>query len=63
MISDISGDHYYLTSEQMDAILKSYDSTGYPTYAIYDKERNLRQKITGYIGLAKMKAIIEESLK
>ena len=63
MISDIAGDHYYLTSEQMDAILKSYDSTGYPTYAIYDKERNLRQKITGYIGLAKMKAIIEESLK
>jgi thiol-disulfide isomerase/thioredoxin len=34
-IADISGEHYFLTEEQLDAILKLLEGTGYPTYAIY----------------------------
>lgn len=60
MIADISGEHYYLTSEQVESILKNYDSTGYPTYAIYDKTGNLIHKQVGYSGLDKMKNLINE---
>ena len=63
MIPEISGHHYYLTSEQINAILRSFGSTGYPTYAIYDKEGKLKQKSIGYPGLNKMKSMIEESTK
>ena len=40
MIKDISGDHYYLTREQENHLMKLYASDGIPTYAIYDRDGN-----------------------
>lgn len=40
MIKDIPGDHYYLTREQENHLMKLYASDGIPTYAIYDRDGN-----------------------
>ena len=50
MIKDIDGDHYYLTKEQYDYILKKYESDGIPTYAIYDTKGHQTYKNIGFPG-------------
>ncbi|BDD09235.1 hypothetical protein FUAX_16670 [Fulvitalea axinellae] len=37
---DISGDHYFLNREQTTEVLKMFDSRGFPTYRVFDKEGN-----------------------
>ena len=50
MIKDIDGDHYYLTEEQNDYILSHYESSGIPTYAIYDTKGHQTYKSIGFPG-------------
>lgn len=50
MITDIDGDHYYLTEEQNHYILSHYESSGIPTYAIYDTKGHLTYKSIGFPG-------------
>ena len=50
MIKDIDGDHYYLTEEQNHYILSQYESSGIPTYAIYDTKGNQTFKNVGFPG-------------
>ena len=50
MIGDISGDHYYLTKAQYDALLNLYKSNGIPTYAIYDATGKLTNTFIGFPG-------------
>jgi thiol-disulfide isomerase/thioredoxin len=47
MITEIDGEHYYLSNEQTQAIMSTLQSTGFPTYAIYDRAGNLTFKDTG----------------
>ena len=62
MIPEISGENYYLTEAQMSHILNHYKSTGYPTYAIYDKNGRQTFLTTGFHGIEKMKAKLTEIL-
>ena len=50
MIKDIDGDHYYLTEEQNHYILSHYESSGIPTYAIYDTKGHQTYKSIGFPG-------------
>ena len=50
MITDIDGDHYYLTEEQNYYILSHYESSGIPTYAIYDTKGHQTYKSIGFPG-------------
>ena len=50
MITDIDGDHYYLTEEQNHYILKHFESSGIPTYAIYDTKGHQTYKSIGFPG-------------
>ncbi len=63
MIKDIDGDHYYLTNEQFDYLLKHYESQGIPTYAIYDPSGNQTYKEIGFSGLDPIKGAVEQTLK
>jgi len=48
MITDIDGDHYYLTEEQNHYILQHFESSGIPTYAIYDTKGHQTYKSIGF---------------
>ena len=50
MIKDIDGDHYYLTEEQNHYILQHFESSGIPTYAIYDTKGHQTFKSIGFPG-------------
>ena len=50
MITDIDGDHYYLTEEQNYYILQHFESSGIPTYAIYDTKGHQTYKSIGFPG-------------
>ena len=50
MMKDIDGDHYYLTEEQNHYILSHYESSGIPTYAIYDTKGHQTYKSIGFPG-------------
>ena len=63
MIKDIDGDHYYLTKEQYSYILDKYESTGIPTYAIYDAQGQQTFKEIGFSGLDPFKEAVEKVLK
>ena len=63
MIKDIDGDHYYLTREQYDYILKHYESEGIPTYAIYDTQGQQTYKTIGFSGLDVFKDEVNKVLK
>ena len=47
-ITDISGEHYFLTQEQLNAIFKQLEGTGYPTYAIYTPDGEKTFTLSGF---------------
>ena len=55
-ITDISGEHYYLTQEQIDAVFKQLQADGYPTFAIYTSNGN---KVTSFSGFRSIEDIRE----
>ena len=48
-IKDISGEHYFLTQEQLEAIFKQLQAHGYPTYAVYAPNG---ERITSFSGFS-----------
>lgn len=48
MVPDISGDHYYLSEEQLETILKQAESNGFPTYLLIDRKGEVSFKSVGY---------------
>lgn len=50
MITDIHGDHYYVTKEQWNQLLSQFESQGIPTYVIVDAEGNVQSKYIGFPG-------------
>ena len=63
MIKDIDGDHYYLTEEQNDYILSHYESSGIPTYAIYDTKGHQTYKSIGFPGNDVIRKELEKASK
>lgn len=61
-VKAIDGEHYYLTGEEWDYISNDLNIEGIPTYLIYDKEGNMKDKMTGYPGTEEMKKKIVELL-
>lgn len=60
MITNISGEHYCITKSQSDFLMKSYNSNGIPTFAIYDTEGKF---VESYIGSTATTAIREKLLE
>ena len=48
-IKDISGEHYFLTQEQLEAIFKQLQAHGYPTYAFFAPNG---ERITSFSGFS-----------
>ena len=63
MIKDIDGDHYYLTEEQNHYILSHYESSGIPTYAIYDTKGHQTYKSIGFPGNDVIRKELEKASK
>ena len=63
MIKDIDGDHYYLTEEQNYYILSHYESSGIPTYAIYDTKGHQTYKSIGFPGNDVIRKELEKASK
>jgi thiol-disulfide isomerase/thioredoxin len=63
-IKGIGGEHYYLTAEEWKSISYSdkYSFEAIPTYLIFDKNGELKRKITAYPGNDAMRSMIEELL-
>jgi thiol-disulfide isomerase/thioredoxin len=63
-IPGIGGEHYYLTGKEWESISYSekYGFEGIPTYLIFDKNGELKRKITAYPGTDAMRSMIEELL-
>ncbi len=61
-IKGIGGEQYYLSEEQWDYLLDSFDFSGIPTYQLYDANGILKDQITGYPGNIKMQQTIDEIL-
>ena len=63
MITDIDGDHYYLTEEQNHYILNHFESSGIPTYAIYDTKGHQTYKSIGFPGNDVIRKELEKASK
>ncbi|MDR0866774.1 MAG: TlpA family protein disulfide reductase, partial [Candidatus Symbiothrix sp.] len=61
-VIEIGGEQYYLTREEWDYLLDSFDFSGIPTYLLYDANGVFKNKITGYPGNDEMRKMIEELL-
>ena len=61
-IKGIGGEQYYLTGSEWDYILESFGFEGIPSYLIYDKSGQLKQKFTGFPGTDKMREMSETLL-
>ena len=63
MIKEIDGDHYYLTPEQYSYILAKYESSGIPTYAVYNTKGEQTYKVIGFPGNEEIRKRLEEAMK
>ena len=63
MITEIDGEHYYLSNEQCKDIMSTLQSTGFPTYAVYDRNGNITFKEVGLTGNSTYSSAIDNALK
>ena len=64
MVKNISGEHYYLSPQQFEALSRLYQSGGaIPTYAIYDRNGNQTYKAIGFSGVEPIREAIVSALK
>jgi len=62
-IQGIGGEHYYLKNEEWMDLMNTFQFNAIPSYVIFDKKGEARDKFTAYPGNEKMQAMIEELLK
>ena len=60
MITDIHGEHFYVTAHQWEYLCDKFGVDGVPTYLVVDPAGEIKYKSVGFPGVAKMK---EELLK
>ena len=63
MITEIEGEHYYLSNEQTKDIMTTLQSEGFPTYAVYDRNGNMTFKEVGLTGNSTYSSAIDNALK
>lgn len=61
-ISEIHGDHYYITEDDWKIINKQYNFSGIPHYLIFDKSGQLQQNCKSFMGNKNMRRWISELL-
>ncbi|HEY5590825.1 MAG TPA: TlpA disulfide reductase family protein [Paludibacter sp.] len=59
-IKTIGGEQYYLINGEWDTLMEYYNLKYIPSYLIFDKSGELKQKITGFPGEEKMRKMIED---
>lgn len=59
-IKTIGGEHYYLINGEWDTLMEFYNLQYIPSYLIFDKSGELKQKITAFPGDEKMRKLIED---
>lgn len=57
-VKGIAGNHYYLSSAQMEKIQKQMNFSSIPTYLIYNKQGELKNHIVGFPGPEKFDEIL-----
>jgi thiol-disulfide isomerase/thioredoxin len=62
MISQIHGEHYYLTKDDLESLNKHYNFTSIPHYLIFDKNGQLKQNCKTFVGNENMFKLISELL-
>jgi thiol-disulfide isomerase/thioredoxin len=62
-ISEIHGEHYYLTEKQWSYLNNIYDFTGIPHYLIFDKSGKLKYNYQAFMGVENMRKWIKETLQ
>lgn len=62
MIPDIKGDHYRVTSDQWDYWGKKFGINGVPSYMVLAKDGSPVHFQVGFMGVERMKQMIEEEL-
>lgn len=63
MIPDIKGEHYRVTSDQWDFWGKKFGINGVPSYMVLAKDGTPVHFQVGFMGVEKMKEMIEDELK
>jgi len=61
-IKIIGGEHYYLTKDEWEYVMNSFEFNGIPYYLFYDTKGVLKNKVTAYPGAEKMQKMIGELL-
>lgn len=61
-IKGIGGEHYYLTKNEWEYLLDSFDFQGIPAYQLYDADGVLKNQQIGYPGTIEMQTLINELL-
>lgn len=59
-IKTIGGEQYYLNGGEWDSLMEKYGFEYIPSYLIFDKNGKLKQKITSFPGVDKMRGMIDE---
>ena len=60
-ITDISGEHYFLTQEQLDGIFQQLNKNSYPTYAIFAPNGERTTSLSGF-NLEAIREALEKAL-
>lgn len=59
-VKNIAGNHFYLSSKQMEKLQKQMNFSSIPTYLIYNKEGELMNQMTGFPGVKKFEEVLRD---
>ncbi len=62
-IKSIGDEHYYLNKKLISQLMNIYNINGYPSYLIYDRQGYLRNKLSGFPDIDKLRSQFKEILK
>ena len=62
-VKNIAGNHFYLSSKQMEELQKQMNFSSIPTYLIYNKNGELINQMTGFPGVKKIEEILRDIQK
>ena len=61
-ITDISGEHYFLTQEQLDGIFQQLNKNSYPTYAVFSPNGEKVATLAGFYNVEIIREALEKAL-
>ncbi|QIH32237.1 thioredoxin family protein [Sphingobacterium sp. DR205] len=62
-VKNIAGDHFYLSSKQMEELQRQMNFSSIPTYLIYNTKGELMNQMTGFPGVKKFEEILRDTQK